>query len=106
MTSAKLLYRYPIFSAFFSSSVSRISTIRLAICLAVARKSMAFAPDTSEADGSTEGVMTLAELQAELQSLFGADGPLPKLSSLQQMGRKDIEEVGLRSHVNFPKPCF
>lgn len=32
-------------------------------------------------------------LQAELCETFGEEGPLPKLSTLQRMNRKDLEEV-------------
>lgn len=48
-------------------------------------------------EDEAETAMPFPELKAELHSLFGEDGPLPKLSSLQQMDRKDLEEVSFQS---------
>ena len=79
----------------------RVYSKRGNLCFPSAHCKVIFGDDSqfdagSEVEEDTEDLRkSFTALQAELQRVFGDDGPLPKLSTLQQMQRSDLEQASI-----------
>lgn len=74
------------------------------LCFTSAHCKVVFGADSQFNAGSEDSALeedtedlrkSFKALQAELQHVFGDNGPLPKLSTLQQMQRSDLEQASI-----------